>query len=142
MSPCITISRPDILILVDIAGDTAFSYIPVHFRLYSVLMPNVKRELSMTPSPPPTISPSRTSASPSKKTNLSPGKAKSGAVGTKKTGAWSGQELKQLYAIMCPKKVSRGWTSSPGSLRFDAFCLFRMVSVLVIRDFRVILMVI
>ena len=27
--------------------------------------------------------------------------------GEKKMGAWSGEELKLLYAIMCPKRVSR-----------------------------------
>ncbi|RXK37188.1 hypothetical protein M231_05557 [Tremella mesenterica] len=61
----------------------------------------VKREASNSSEldiKPPTPSPKKAKKSP----------RKSVMEGDKKMGAWSGEELKMLYEIMCPKKM--GWT--------------------------------
>jgi hypothetical protein len=69
----------------------------------------VKREASPNPSftssltPPATPLPKTT---PKKAKPSSKARRDTAASPGKKMGPWSGEELKQLYAIMCPKQVS------------------------------------
>ncbi|RSH82315.1 hypothetical protein EHS25_006025 [Saitozyma podzolica] len=81
----------------------------------------IKRELSTSPTPPSTP-PTPANSSKTGKSATTPkskGKPRSSvtpspkkrAVGDspKKMGAWSGDELKALYNIMCPKRTGVEW---------------------------------
>ncbi|WVQ93830.1 hypothetical protein IAU59_000908 [Kwoniella sp. CBS 9459] len=49
--------------------------------------------------------------------DLTPKKAGSTASpGGKKMGSWSGDELKTLYTIMCPKRVGVNWSDIAGQI--------------------------
>ena len=77
-------------------------------------MPAVKREHADSESEHESARPSEPSTPPKRakgkggRPKSSPAKSSPSGIsdGEKKMGAWSGEELKLLYAIMCPKRVS------------------------------------